>query len=50
MWRLERAERMMVRCICGATLKDRKKNEELLCRLDIECLFDVVRCFIELTS
>src|SRR5260221_433675 len=33
MRRLERAERMMVRWMCGVTLKDRKTNEELLGRL-----------------
>src|SRR5260221_11254854 len=43
MRRLERAERMMVRWMCGVTLKDRKRNEELLGRLGIECVFDVVR-------
>src|SRR5260221_708833 len=43
MRRLERAERMMVRWMCGVTLKDRKTNEELLGRLGIECVFDVVR-------
>ena len=43
MRRLERAERMMVRWMCGVTLKDRKTNEELLGRLVIECVFDVVR-------
>src|SRR5260221_7441192 len=40
--RLERVERMMVRWMCGVTLKDRKTNEELLRRLGIECVFDVV--------
>src|SRR5260221_13406436 len=43
MQRLERAKRMMVRWMCGVTLKDRKTNEELLGRLGIECVFDVVR-------
>ena len=38
MQRLERAERMMVRWMCGVTLKDRKTNEELLSRLGIECV------------
>src|SRR5260221_11736998 len=39
----ERAKRMMVRWMCGVTLKDRKTNEELLGRLGIECVFDMVR-------
>src|SRR5260221_512039 len=43
MRRLDRAESMMVRWMCGVTLKDRKSNEELLGRLGIECVFDVVR-------
>src|SRR5260221_3414572 len=29
--------------MCGVTLKHRKTNEELLGRLGIECVFDVVR-------
>ena len=29
MQRLERAEKMMMRCMCGVTLKDRKSSEEL---------------------
>src|SRR5258706_14773682 len=36
MQRLERTERMMVRLMCGATLRDRKRSEELLSRLGIE--------------
>jgi hypothetical protein len=40
---LERAERMMIRCMCGVTLKDRCKSEELRKRLDIEDVADVVR-------
>src|SRR5260221_7183309 len=39
----ERAERMIVRWMCGVTLKDRKTNEELLGRLGIECVFDLVQ-------
>ena len=35
LWRLERAERMMIRWMCGVTLKDRYKGEELRKRLDI---------------
>src|SRR5258706_537050 len=43
MQRLERTERMMVRLMCGVTLRDRKRSEELLSRLDIECISEVVR-------
>src|SRR5260221_247440 len=43
MRRLERAERVMVRWMSGVTLKDRKTNQELLGRLGIERVFDVVR-------
>ena len=35
MQRLERAEKMMMRCMCGVTLKDRKTSEELKERLGI---------------
>ena len=41
--RLERAERMMIRWMCGVTLKDRCKSEELRKRLDIEDVADVIR-------
>ena len=41
MRRLERAERMMIRWMCGVTLKDRCKSEELRKRLDIEDVTDV---------
>src|SRR5271165_5395184 len=41
--RLERAERMMIRWMCGVTLKDRCKSEELRKRLDIEDVAEVVR-------
>ena len=41
--RLERAERMMIRWMCGVTLKDRCKSDELRKRLDIEDVADVVR-------
>ena len=41
--RLERTERMMIRWMCGVTLKDRCKSEELRKRLDIEDVTDVVR-------
>jgi len=43
MQRLERTERMMIRWMCGVSLKDRKTNEELLGRLGIECVSEVVR-------
>ena len=36
--RLERAERMMVQRMCGVSLKDRKRSDELLSRLGIECV------------
>ena len=36
--RLGRAERMMVRRMRGLSLKDRKRNDELLSRLGIECV------------
>lgn len=41
--RLERTERMMVRWMCGVTLKDRKGSEDLLGRLGIESIAEVVR-------
>ena len=41
--RLERAERMMIRRMCGVTLKDRKSCEELRTRLGVESISDVVR-------
>ena len=34
--RLARAEKMMIRWMCGVTLKDRCKSEELRKRLDID--------------
>ena len=43
MYRLERAERMMVRWMCGVTIKARKPSEELLERLGIESVVEVVR-------
>jgi len=43
MQRLERAERMMVRWMCGVTLKDRISSEELLSRVGVEPVDDVVR-------
>ena len=43
MQRLERAERMMVRWMCGVTLKDRISSEELLSRVGVKPVDDVVR-------
>jgi Reverse transcriptase (RNA-dependent DNA polymerase)/Endonuclease/Exonuclease/phosphatase family len=43
MKRLERTERMMVRWMCGVTLKNKIANVDLNRRLDIECVADVVR-------
>ena len=40
---MERTERMMIRWMCGVTLKDRCKSEELRKRLEIEDVADVVR-------
>ena len=40
---LERAEKMMVRHMCGVTLKARKSSEELRQRLGIESVTEVVR-------
>lgn len=42
MQRLERTERMMVRWMCGVTLKDRKHSGDLLDRLCIESVAEVV--------
>jgi hypothetical protein len=41
--KLERAERMMVRHMCGVTLKDRKSSQELRERLEIEGVTDIIR-------
>ena len=41
--RLERAERMMRRWMCGVALKDRCKSEELRKRLEIEDITKLVR-------
>ena len=43
MQRLERTERMMIRWMCGVTLKDRKSNIELRERLGVESVSEVVR-------
>ena len=44
MKRLERAERMMVRWMCGVSLRDRRSSVELNERLGIEGIVKVVRC------
>ena len=43
MQRLERTERTMIRRMCSAKLNDRMASAELLSRLDIESVSDVVR-------
>ena len=43
MQRLERAENMMVRWMCGVTLKNRNASADLRSRLNIESVRDVVR-------
>ena len=43
MRRMERTERMMIRWMCGVTLKDRCKGEELRKSLEIEDVTAVVR-------
>src|SRR6201993_4330220 len=43
MRRLERAERVMVRWMCGVTIKARKPTEELLERMGIETVVEVVK-------
>ena len=40
---LERTERMMARWMCGVSLKDRKRSEDLCNLLGINCVVDVVR-------
>ena len=40
---LERTEHMMVRWMCGVSLKDRKRSEDLCNILGINCVADVVR-------
>ena len=40
---LERAERMMVRWICGVSLKDRKRSEDLYSLLGVQSVAKVVR-------
>ena len=43
MQRLVRTEKMMVRWMCGVTLKNRISSVELYSRLDVEAVSDVVR-------
>ena len=43
MKRLVRAERMIVRWMCGVSLRDRKSSVELIERLGIEGVAEVVR-------
>jgi len=42
-WSRESGE-MMVRWVCGVTLKDKVKSEELISRLGVESMYDVLRC------
>ena len=42
MQRLERTEQMMVRSICGVSLKSRTSSYDLNKRLDVEAVTDVV--------
>ena len=44
MQRLERTERLMVRWMCGVSLKNRISSEDLNRRLGVERVADVVRC------
>jgi hypothetical protein len=46
--RQERAQRMMVRQMCGVTLKDRKSCEEFRQRLGIDSVSDVLRRITEI--
>src|SRR5664279_1077102 len=43
MQRLQRTEKMMVRWMCGMTLKNKISSVELYDRLDVEAVSDVVR-------
>ena len=45
--RLQRAERMMVRWMCGFSLKNRLVSEELLSRVNVRSVFEVVRLYID---
>ena len=44
MKRLVRAERMMVRWMCGVSIRDRRSSVELNEHLGIEGVAEVVRC------
>ena len=41
--RLERAERAIIRWMCGVTLKNRTRSDELLERLGVESITDMIR-------
>ena len=41
---LERAKRMIVRWMCGVSLKDRKRSEVLYSLLGVQSVAEVVRC------
>ena len=41
---LERTELIMVKWMCGVSLKDKKRSEDLCSLLVINCVADVVRC------
>ena len=41
---LGRAERMMVRWMCGVSLKDRKRTVDLYSLLGVQSVAEVVRC------
>mgnify|MGYP006376082139 FL=1 len=43
MQRLERTEKMMVRWMCGVTLKNKISSGELYSRLNVEAVSDIVR-------
>ncbi len=43
MQRLVTIQKMMIRWMCGVTLKNRISSEELYCHLDVEVVSDVVR-------
>ena len=42
--RLERTKRMMVRWMCGVSLKNRISSDELNTRLGVEAVSEIVRC------
>jgi len=43
MYRLVRTERIMVRCMCGVSLRDGKSTAELLRRLGMVCVTELVQ-------